>query len=188
MQTKVFAIFVLAMFLFVGSAMATQDTTQSDTQHVSAIIQPYTVTLTAPIDIEEWILERGINNEKDIGPVYISTTAPTFYLMKLNVTSSTDRLRLANGTGVENAMYISNATPPVPEEYGPNGWVQLFTGILPVLRIEHTATPTPVEVPIRLRQYISYNDTIGNYDISFTYTLSVISPAEENLTPPSPPT
>lgn len=173
---RILIAFVLLIAL-VGVALAgsaTPTPTSAD-QQISAKPQPYTITLTAPGDITDWTLTRGVNNERDIGPVYISTTAPSSYHIKLEVSSNSDRLTLTPGdptAGMDNPMYISAVTPPVPD---PSGWTQLTTGVY-LTKLE-TASTTPVGIPIRIRQYVSPDDPDGDYSIRFTYTLSVVPPS-----------
>ena len=156
------------------SAFATTPTPTSANQNVIGTVEPYTITITGPADISAWSLTRGINNEKDIGPVYISTTAPSTYQMKLEVTSSSDRLDSTpgvDGGALLTPMYISDVIPPVPD---PSGWTQLTTGVF--LTKTTPASTSPVGIPIRVRQFVSTDDADGSYSIMFTYTLSVIPP------------
>ena len=50
-------LFIIAAMLLVSAAFATPPSDQSADQHISGIVQPYTITITAPGDISQWELQ-----------------------------------------------------------------------------------------------------------------------------------
>ena len=168
----VLALVVLAVLS--GSVMAAQSVpTAESTQNVNAVVPGYTVTLTAPVDVSGWNLERGINNEKDVGPVLISTTAPSTWKMHLAIAADGKSLHDSTPKYLETDGYLSVITPPVPDVIGATGWEQLKNGN--IITVDKDASLTPVSIPVRLRQYVTPSDDSGDYTIALTYTLSVTS-------------
>lgn len=136
------------------------------TQSVSGTVPAFTVTITAPGTVSGWELQRGQTNERDVGPVYISTTAPSAFKMNLAISGNFDEWTFGS------PLYVSTETPPVDE----SSWVQLTTGSLQFESLGADTTPTAI--PVRLRQYVSVDDPDGLYSVGLIYTVSV--------TPPSP--
>ncbi len=165
---------IITAMIFVGTVCAIDPTptpTSAD-QNIEATVSGYEITLTGPVDVSSWNLERGVKNEKDVGPVKISTTAPSTWTMKLQVSSDGDRLHADGVDILENPMFISDIAPPVPED----GWTQLTTGEYFLTRTAPAQT-SPLSIPIRVRQEITPNDDVGEYSIKLTYTLSVEPPS-----------
>lgn len=145
-------------------------TSDSATQTINAEVELPTVTITAPIDVPTYTLERYSNNDKYIGDVVVSSTAPSDWSIVLEVTPSSESMYSTS------SVYALFSDAMLTVDNGVT-WEDLSISV-PINRTIPASPFGPENTfNIWFRQFVTGTDKpADDYSITLTYSVSVIPP------------